>query len=282
MRKRIIGVFIALALIAVLVPVLPAGAQTPGPLHHVVITPTSATMAVGGTQQFTAQGQDANNLPIPNLLYVWALVAGGGTLSNTGLFTAGNITGTYTNTVQVIAVQNGTIKIAYASVTINAPGPLHHVVITPTSATVKAGGKKQFTAQGQDANNVLIPNLTYVWALVAGGGTLSNAGLFTAGNIAGTYTNTVQVVAVQGSTIKTAYASVTVTTTTAPKQICAHPGWCKGKKTGWNGHVPPGWCKGKKSGWQDDMPPGWSKWEKIGCQDCLHPVWCDRCDDKSE
>ncbi len=130
MRKRLIGIFVALVLIALLVPVLPVGVQTLGPLHHVVITSTSATMAGGGTQQFTAQGQDANNVPIPNLIYVWALVGGGGLLSNTGLFTAGNITGTYTNTIQAIAVQGSIIKLAYASVTVTT-APQAKVCVHP-------------------------------------------------------------------------------------------------------------------------------------------------------
>ena len=84
-------------------------------------------------------------------------------------------------------------------------------------------GTQQFTAQGRDASNAPIPNLTYFWAVVAGGGTIGNTGLFTADNATGTYTNTVKVIAVQGSIDKTAYASVTIT---------AAPGWSKGKKTG--------------------------------------------------
>jgi hypothetical protein len=244
------------------------------PLDHVVISPSSATMAVGGTQQFTAQGQNANNVSIPDLTYFWAVVAGGGTISNTGLFTAGNATGTYANTIQVIAVQGSIIKAAHASVTITgAPGPLDHVVISPSSATMAVGGTRQFTAQGQDANNVSIPGLTYFWAMVAGGGTISNTGLFTAGNATGTYANTIQVIAVQGSIIKAAHASVTMTG--APARVCQPPGWLKGKKGGWQHGTPPGWLQGKKRGWQHGMPPGWLKGKKTGWQPGTSPDWLE-------
>lgn len=124
---------------------------------------------------------------------------------------------------------------------------LDHVVISPSSANITVGGTQQFTTQGQKASNVAIPNLTYSWAVVAGGGTINNTGLFTAANTTGTYTNTVKVTAVQDSIIKIAYASVTVTA--IPAKPWLSPGWSKGKKSGWQDDIPPGWSKGKKSGW---------------------------------
>ena len=123
--------------------------EPPGPLQRVVITPSTVNLLAGGTQQFSAQGYDDNQVPIPNIAYTWAVVAGGGTISNTGLFTAGNVGGSFKNTVLVAANQGSTVKVDYASVSITpVPGPLDHVVITPGQANLKAGGTKQFSRAG--------------------------------------------------------------------------------------------------------------------------------------
>src|SRR5687768_7777384 len=69
-----------------------------GALASITVTP-NVTMAVTSTQQFTAVGADADNVPVA-ITPVWSVVAGGGTISPTGLFTAGNTPGVYNATVQ--------------------------------------------------------------------------------------------------------------------------------------------------------------------------------------
>jgi hypothetical protein len=140
------------------------------------------------------------------------VAAGGGTINATGLFTAGS-TGTYTNTVEVVAVQGTTVELATTSVTVVASvGTLDHILVTPGTASVAPSGTQQFTAQGYDANNVAISGLTYTWSVVGTSGTISSTGLFTAGTATGT--DTVQANA-QGTTTPTGSATVTVTTTPA-------------------------------------------------------------------
>jgi hypothetical protein len=265
MKKNLISIFFVLALVIALAPLVPAYAEAAGPLDHVVISPTSANVSVGGTQQFDALGQDSNNVTIPALAYTWSVVAGGGTIDDTGLFMAGNVTGTFTNTVQVITARNSTIKTAFASVMVTAvPVSLDHLVISPTSTNVSVGGTSQFDAQGQDSNNVTIPDLAYTWSMVAGGGTIDDTGLFTAGNTTGTFTNTVQVIAEQDGVTRIGYASVVVTSAPAP-QPALPPATLKGKKKGWEGDTPPGWSQGQKRGWQgNNMPPGLAKGKKAG------------------
>lgn len=214
MKKKIIGILVALALLGVLVfQVAPALADAAGPLDHVVIAPASATLLPGGVQQFTAQGYDSANIAISGLQYFWLVVAGGGTINTTGLFTAGSTPGTFANTVEVVTVKGDAVKTAYASITVNATaGPLDHVAITPASATVVVGGTKQFTAQGYDGANIAITGLTYTWSIVASGGNIDpTTGLFTAGTTAGVYANTVHVSTTQNAVERTALASVTVT-----------------------------------------------------------------------
>jgi hypothetical protein len=127
----------ATALIGVaLFQIVPALADAPGPLDHVILSPTSQTLAPGATQQFVAQGVDAANAPITGLNYFWMVIAGGGTINTTGIFTAGDTTGTFTNTVEVVVVQGTIIKVANATiiVTPTVAGPLNHITITPAPA----------------------------------------------------------------------------------------------------------------------------------------------------
>ena len=71
-----------------------------GPLDHIVVTPDPATVAIGGAQQFSAEGFDIDNNPIPNLPFDWSVVNGGGTIDAFGEFTAGMTPGTYVDTVE--------------------------------------------------------------------------------------------------------------------------------------------------------------------------------------
>lgn len=219
MKKKIIGVFIAIALLGVGLSAIPVMANVANHLDHVQITPTSATLAVGGIQQFSAQAYDDNNQPIANVNYFWLVVAGGGTINTTGLFTAGSVPGTYSNTVEVVAVQGTTVKLASATVTVTGtPGPLDHIQVTPASATIVPGGTQQFAAQGYDLSNIPIQGLTFTWSVVAGGGTInSTTGSFTAGTATSTFPNTI-LATLNGGT-KTGMATVIVSTTPPPTTI---------------------------------------------------------------
>jgi len=173
---------------------------TPGPLATIVVTPTPVLMGSGTTQLFVAVGKDAAG-NIVQFTPTWSIVAGGGTVDGTGLFTAGAASGTYTNTVQASAGGlTGT-----ATVTV-VPGPLASITLTPNPVTMYVGATQQFTAVGKDATGNVVP-MTPVWSVVAGGGTIDGAGLFTAGTTPGTYSNTVKVTS--GSISSTATVVVT-------------------------------------------------------------------------
>jgi hypothetical protein len=67
----------------------------------ITVTP-NVSMTVNGTQQFTAVGKNSSGTVVA-ITPVWSVVAGGGTISATGLFTASAVAGTYTNTVKATA-----------------------------------------------------------------------------------------------------------------------------------------------------------------------------------
>jgi len=259
MRKLIVDVVVALVLIATAVPLATVSAQTTGPLDHVMISPSTATVPVGGNQQFTAVGQDSANVPVTGVTYTWGVIAGSGAITASGFFTAAGTAGT--STVQVTATRGDITKTAPSTVTVVVPGPLDHVALSPTNVTLPINGTQQFTAVGQDSANVSVTGVPYTWGIIAGSGTITASGFFTAAGTTGTYT--VQVTATQGDITKTASATVTVSTSTSEQEEDRHspPGWEHGKKKGWGGeHTPPGWSKGNKKGWDDKgNPPGLMK-----------------------
>jgi hypothetical protein len=93
----------------------------PSALATITISPSSASLATGATQQFSAVGRDANNNIVP-LSATWSVVnATAGTIDSSGLFTAGMTAGTYTNTVWAA---NGTIASTVAVTVTAVPSAL--------------------------------------------------------------------------------------------------------------------------------------------------------------
>ncbi|MBU2502571.1 hypothetical protein KJ682_14655, partial [bacterium] len=163
---------------------------SPGPLATITITPDPATVVVSDTQQFTATGRDESG----NLVTIsptWSVVNGGGAINgSSGLFTAGTVAATFTHSIR--ATSGAISGSATVIVSATAPGPLATITVTPNPATVIAGGTHQFTATGRDADGDIVA-ITPTWSVVDGGGTIiSGSGLFTAGTVTNTFTNTVR------------------------------------------------------------------------------------------
>src|SRR5256714_580095 len=120
---------------------------------RVTISPVSATVGAGGTQQFTATVQNTSNTAV-----TWQVsgVSGGnatvGTISSSGLYTAPAVVPNPA-TVTVTAVsQADPTKSASAQVTIT-PAAVISVTISPASATAEAGGMQHLTATMQNTSN---------------------------------------------------------------------------------------------------------------------------------
>jgi len=162
----------------------------------------------------------------------------------------------------VVALALTAATIPLAGVSAQDPLVLDHVVISPESATIQKEGTQQFTATAYDAFNTELAGIAFSWEVAAGGGTINaSTGLFTAGDAAGTFTDTVVVTATQGSVTVTADATVTVESVVSETNPSVPAGWTKGNKIGWGGaSVPPGFSKGNKKGWGgESLPPGLMK-----------------------
>jgi outer membrane protein OmpA-like peptidoglycan-associated protein len=149
-----------------------------------------ANLAANSRHQFTAEGRDTRGALFA-ITPVWSVVANGGTIDSLGLFTAGAMAGTFPNTV---TATDGSI-LGSASVTVTpqpAPHPLASITVTPAGPdTIPASSTRQFLAEGKDSAGYIV-SFSPTWSVVAGGGSISNAGFFTAGTVPGIYTNTIK------------------------------------------------------------------------------------------
>jgi fibronectin type 3 domain-containing protein len=159
---------------------------------NVTISPTSTSVQTGTTQQFTATVTGSSNTSV-----TWS--ATGGTVTTSGLYTAPSTAGTYTVTATSVADPT---KSASAAVTVST-AQVVSVTVSPTSSSLQTSQTQQFTATVSGSTNTAV-----TWS--ATGGTVSTAGLYTAPNVAGTYTVTAKSVA---DTTKSASATVAVAAT---------------------------------------------------------------------
>jgi hypothetical protein len=160
----------------------------PGTTATVTISPTAVTLPVGGTQQFTAVTKDNKGNTITSTP-TWAVASGGGTITQAGLFTAGNTPGTSTITVTCRGVS------ATATVTVTV-GAAASIAVLPQTTTLFPGGTQTFTATVRDAQGNIITTLTPAWTVPNPPGTIvANAGgataVFTAGGTLGSFPNSV-------------------------------------------------------------------------------------------
>jgi hypothetical protein len=160
------------------------------------ISPGSTNLLQGGTQTFTATVTGSSNVGVN-----WTVQEGpgGGTITNAGVYTAPSANGTF----HVVATsQADTSRSATAIVTVAASVGI--VVLPPTSLFLDQGGTHTFVALVSGSNNSGV-----TWTVQEGtaGGSITNSGVYTAPNAAGTF----HVVATsQADTSKSATATVTV------------------------------------------------------------------------
>ena len=170
------------------VPTAPVG--TPAQGVTVAVSPQGASLAVGTTLQFNATVSGSSNPAV-----TWTCT--GGTISSTGLFTAGNTAGSATVTATSAA---DTTKTAMASLTLTANTPVVAVSVTPTSATVSQGATQAFAATVTGSSNTSV-----TWTCT--GGTITSTGVFTAGTTSGSFSVTATAAA---DATKTATAAITI------------------------------------------------------------------------
>src|SRR5262249_20128709 len=124
-------------------------------LTTVTVAPASTSVTANGTQQFTASGKDQFGTALsPQPTFTWS-TSGGGTISSSGLFTAGpNEGGPFTITASSGGVSGN------ASVSVNGNAP---TVSMPASASPSPaiGSTTSLSVLGADDGGEA--SLTYTW-----------------------------------------------------------------------------------------------------------------------
>jgi len=120
------------------------------------VTPSSALLNPGGTQQLTATPRDANGTPLTGKTVTW-------TSNNTAVASvsaSGLVTANAAGGVTITATSEG--KSGTASITVN-PTPIATIDLAPATATIQVGATQQFTATPKDANGNVLTGRTITW-----------------------------------------------------------------------------------------------------------------------
>src|SRR6266516_1475390 len=126
------------------------------PVASVSVSPTAATILVGGTQQLTATPLDADGNPLSGRTVTWVS-------SNTAVATvsaSGLVTGVAPGSATITATSEG--KSGTATITVNPP-PVATVTVSPASASIRVGSTVQLTATLKDANGNVLTGRTVTW-----------------------------------------------------------------------------------------------------------------------
>ena len=158
---------------------------THGPVHSLTLSPASASLTIGGTQQFTAEARDAFENPIPEAEISWQAADGAGTLDDQGLLTTGTLASTFKEGVKATATLGEGSASASGSVIVK-PDPLHVVTLSPVEIT--AGETEQLTAVATDQYGNPAVDVQLTWTMRdENAGAVTTAGLLTAGEVARTF-----------------------------------------------------------------------------------------------
>ena len=160
--------------------------SVPAQLTRLAISPKTATVNAGATQQFAATANwSTGATTLPPVTYS----ATGGSVTSAGLYTAPSTGGTYR---VIVAHSGGTLRDT-ATVTVPGTGtgtgtsggtPVSQLSISPSTVTVAPGGSQQFSVSARWSNgSVTVPPVRYS----AAGGSVTAAGLYTAPTVAGLY-----------------------------------------------------------------------------------------------
>jgi hypothetical protein len=173
------------------------GPRPPAQTVNVQVTPASAALVAGQAMQFAVGVTGTANTAV-----TWQVdEAGGGTIDESGLFTAPGDAGTF----HVRAVSRADASAwGRATVTVTAP-PDGTVTISPKTISISTGGTTTFTAV---ATNLSSNAISWRVQESSGCGSVSSAGVYTAPSSA----TTCHVVATSvADTTKSDVATVTVT-----------------------------------------------------------------------
>ncbi|HUQ80387.1 MAG TPA: Ig-like domain-containing protein [Gemmatimonadaceae bacterium] len=127
------------------------------PVASVAVSPTTASLTTGGTQQITATPRDAAGNALTGRAVTWQTSnANVATVTQAGLITAVGV-----GSANVTATSEG--RVGTVSVTVTSP-PVASVAVTPTSASVNVAATTTLSAVVRDANGAVVAGAPITWS----------------------------------------------------------------------------------------------------------------------
>jgi hypothetical protein len=183
----------------------------PDSVARLDLSPATVSLDTNARRAFsaTAYGPDGSTVTVG---LTWS--ATGGTIDADGGYTAGAAPGTYRVIVANTAGSVADTSIVTISAAAAAPAPdpaptLAAVYVLPASATLATGASQQFKAYGKNSAGDSVPVAV---SFAATGGTITSAGLYTAGGTGGGF----RVIAKDASTGKADTSAVTLNASAPP------------------------------------------------------------------
>ena len=175
-----------------------------------VLTPENRALAAGGSltvertsQRLSAVGRDQFGQPLesqPAISWSTVTVPNGASATISASGNGANVTFNRAGTYTVRATAGNRSQ----NVTLNVVQTLSGMTVTPGTSTIAANAQQQYRIQAVDQfQRAITPQPTTIWS--ATGGTITSAGLFTAGAASGSFTIAANV----GSLSRTAAVQVT-------------------------------------------------------------------------
>ena len=178
----------------------------PGTLARLVIEPQPVQANAGESVQLNATATDEHGNELRGVNVSWRSTSDAATVSASGRLTASTLAGAYGPTVEATAFEGEVGVQATASLTV-APAELAQVVVGPLAVEIGRGMTQQLAVIAGDRFGNRVDGAAFNWSAVEGG-SVDEAGLFTAGDEPGDYEVTVSVGA--GDDAPNAVAKITV------------------------------------------------------------------------
>ena len=180
------------------VTVLPPMVEAPN-LQRVILDQRVLRLRPGESAQLTATAVDSSGSVSRSNLARWSTTQDVAEVGPDGTVTAKDMPGTYENVLVVELEEEGVVR--RASATLIILGPLARIAVLSLGVTVAPNQVIQFVHVAYDINDVRLFDATATWELLdPTAGSISNTGLFVAGDAPGEYTNAVKVTVTQDQT----------------------------------------------------------------------------------
>ena len=135
--------------------------SNPSVVTTISVSPKTASVAVGATEQFQATAQDQHGNVMPAITFNFSSSGSAATVDGTGL-----AKGMSPGTATITASASG--RSASVSLTVlAAPAPppvLTQISVSPAMASIQIGQQQAYTAVGYDQFNNAMSGLTFTWA----------------------------------------------------------------------------------------------------------------------